>query len=257
VFSRRARDSFWHYYHVAAGRVFLQFPFYQSHRRSWVFGEFVGWLIRAARLKRRARQARETLAALPGQRYFLVPMQLSGDYQIRAHSAFLSMAMGLDYIFASFAKHAPADAKLLVKEHPLDISYGSWRRHIRRRARHYGVGDRVMHIDGGDLAELCQASAGMVCINSTSGTLALSAGTPVIVLGDAVYDVPGITHQGLLDGYWAKPEAPDAAVYEAFKKVLHAECLVRGGLASESATRILIENSVERLLAPPLTPVAG
>ena len=72
----------------------------------------------------------------------------------------------------------------------------------------------------------------------------------MIVLGDAVYDVPGITHQGSLDGFWSNPEAPDMTLYEAFKQVLHSQCLVRGGLASESATRILIENSVERLLTP-------
>jgi capsular polysaccharide export protein len=89
----------------------------------------------------------------------------------------------------------------------------------------------------------------MVCVNSTSGTLALEVGIPVIVLGDAVYDVPGVTHQGSLDAFWLRPELPDRPLYQAFKKVLHARCLVRGGLASASAIRTLIATSVERLLA--------
>ena len=89
----------------------------------------------------------------------------------------------------------------------------------------------------------------MVCVNSTSGTLALEAGLPVVVLGDAVYDVRGITHQSSLDQFWTAPEVPDQALYDAFKRMLHARCLVRGGLASKSALEILVRTSTERLLA--------
>jgi capsular polysaccharide export protein len=105
------------------------------------------------------------------------------------------------------------------------------------------------------LQELSASAAGMVCVNSTSGTLALENGIPVVVLGDAVYDVPGITHQSGLDGFWSEPERPDAELYAAFKKSLHAKCLVRGGLASASATETLVRNSVERLLAEDSMPI--
>lgn len=96
------------------------------------------------------------------------------------------------------------------------------------------------------------ARKGMVCVNSTSATLALEVGTPVAVLGDAIYDIPGITQRGHLDNFWSRPVAPDAELYAAFKRVLHAKCLVRGGLASASATAILVRNSVARLLADDL-----
>lgn len=249
-FNRRARDSYWHYHSVVTGRLLLRYPFYISHRQGSLIAEGIGWIRRFALRDRREKQAQETLERLRGRRYFLFPLQLSGDYQIRSHSPFRSMAMALEYVLESFASHAPEDCCLLIKEHPLDVGFRNWRGYIRRRSAHHGVTDRVEHIDGGYLQSLCENSAGMVCVNSTSGTLALSAGTPVIVLGDAVYDVPGITHQGSLDGFWIKPELPDMALYDAFKKVLHRQCLVRGGLASESATRTLIENSVERLLVP-------
>lgn len=249
-FNRRARDSYWHYHSVVTGRLLMHFPFYRTHRPGSIIAEGIGWMRRFALRQRRVRQARETLSEIEGRRYYLFPLQLSGDYQIRSHSPFLSMAMALDYVLASFARHAPGDCILLVKEHPLDVGLRNWRCTIRRRAAHHGVKGRVFHIDGGDLQDLCEGSQGVVCVNSTSGTLALSAGMPVIVLGDAVYDVPGITHQGSLDRFWAKPELPDKALYEAFRKVLHARCLVRGGLASESATQTLVDNSIERLLVP-------
>ena len=253
-FGRRAHDSYWHYHRVITGRLLLRYPFYTSHRPGSILVEGFGWLRRFALRERRAKEAEQVLAAIEGKPYFLFPLQISGDYQIRAHSPFLSMGMALDYVLASFAQHAPADALLLVKEHPLDVGFRNWRSTLRRRSAKYGLTGRVLHIDGGDLQLLCRNSRGVVCVNSTSGTLALAAGMPVIVLGDAVYDVPGITHQGSLDRFWQKPEAPDMDLWEAFRKVLHHQCLVRGGVASESATRELIANSVKRMLIPVQAP---
>lgn len=252
TFQRRARDSFWHYFNVFIGR--LRFPFYTTHRQASLTGEAIGWLLRFARGRRRARQAEATMARLGDRRYFLFPLQLSGDYQIRAHSPFASMPMAVDYVMRSFARHAPDDVVLLIKEHPLDSGFLNWRTYIARRARQLGVAGRVLHLDGGNLGELSASSAGMVCVNSTSGTLGLEVGSPVIVLGDAVYDVPGITHQSSLDAFWNAPDLPDRELYHAFKKVLHARCLVRGGLASESAIHTLIGNSVDRLLSENLSP---
>ena len=258
-FGRRARDSYWHYHHVFLGK--LHFPFYRTHRRGSLVLDAIGWLKRLTLRQRRERQAEVTLQRVAGRRYFLFPLQLSGDYQIRTHSPFSTMRQAAEYVFASFARYAPADCVLLVKEHPLDSGWLNWRRFVRRKARKLGVAGRIYHVDGGDLANLSERAAGMVCVNSTSGTLGLEVGSPVIVLGDAVYDIPGITHQNGLDSFWTRPELPDAELYSAFKKALHAKCLVRGGLASESALRILIENSVERLLASetPLlrTPTGG
>ncbi|MDE2560956.1 MAG: capsular biosynthesis protein [Sphingomonadales bacterium] len=248
-FKRRARDSYWHYHHVVTGRLLLRFPFYRSHRQGSIMLDGIGWALKFLRARRRRRQAEAVEQALPGQRYFLFPLQLTGDYQIRAHSPFGSMPVAVEYVLDSFAVHAPGDAVLLVKEHPLDSGFRNWRRFLRGKARALGIEDRVLHIDGGDLQALSTDSVGMVCVNSTSGTLGLATGKPVIVLGDAVYNIPGITHQGGLDQFWSSPEPPDPALYEAFKRSLYARCLVRGGLASVSAMRILVENSVERLFA--------
>jgi capsular polysaccharide export protein len=168
------------------------------------------------------------------------------------------MTAAVDYVIDSFAGHAPADTVLLIKDHPLDSGFRNWRRYVSRRAKAAGIADRVRHIAGGSLDELAQQAEGMVCINSTSGTLGLAMSKPVVVLGDAVYDIPGLTHSGGLDSFWSAPEKPDPVLYDAFKRTLHARCLVRGGLASASAMRILIENSVDGLLldtgAPGLRP---
>jgi capsular polysaccharide export protein len=245
-FGRRARDSYWYYHRVITGR--FRFPFYRSHRKGLIIVEGLGWIRKFALSRRRAALAAETLTRVKDKPFFLFPLQLTGDYQIREHSPFGTMRTAADYVLDSFAHCAPADAHLIVKEHPLYCGFHNWRRFIHRRAAALGIADRVHHLDGGDLTILSQSTRGMVCVNSTSGTLALAAGKPVIVLGDAIYDVPGITHQGHLDRFWDAPMAPDMTLYDAFRRVLHEHCLVRGGLASQSATETLIDNSIDRLI---------
>lgn len=246
-FKRRARDSYWHYHHVFTRR--WQFPFYRTHRPGSLLLDAFGWLWRLATRARKQRQAEQTLAGIEGREFFILPLQLSGDFQIRHHSPFGSMSTALDYVLDSFAHYAPAETVLLVKAHPLDSSYTNWRARLAASARRLGIKDRVFYIDGGDLDALSATAKGMVCVNSTSATLALEAGTPVAVLGDAIYDIRGITHWGGLDSFWSRPTVPDAELWDAFKRVLHARCLVRGGLASASANAILVRNSVARLLA--------
>jgi capsular polysaccharide export protein len=122
-----------------------------------------------------------------------------------------------------------------------------WRRYIDRRARRLGILQRVHFIDGGDLDQLAADTSGMVCVNSTSATLALAAGSPVCTLGNAIYNVPGLTFPRHLDDFWSDPMPPETGLYGAFRRVLVDRCLVRGGLASETAVKTLIESMLARL----------
>ncbi len=178
---------------------------------------------------------------------FVLPLQLSGDYQIRAHSPFSDMQSAATYVLTSFAANAPADVHLLVKAHPLDCSFFGWPRFLAKLARRLGVDGRVHFIEAGDLEAIMRTAHGMVCINSTSATLALDRGTPVCTLGEAIYDFPGLTHQAHLDGFWTHQTPPEPGVYAAFRRVLMDRCLVRGGVASESAANILVDSMLERL----------
>ena len=87
----------------------------------------------------------------------------------------------------------------------------------------------------------------MVCVNSTSATLALAAGSPVCTLGEAIYKVPGLTFPRHIDEFWTDPIPPEPGLYGAFRRVLVDRCLVRGGIASESAVQTLIDSMLERL----------
>jgi capsular polysaccharide export protein len=69
----------------------------------------------------------------------------------------------------------------------------------------------------------------------------------VCTLGDAIYDIAGLTHQRHLDTFWSDPTPPEPGLYAAFRRVLVDRCMVRGGLASESAVATLVENMADRL----------
>ena len=68
--------------------------------------------------KRRTQKALRALATWPGPRY-LFPLQLDCDTQIRIHSPFGRLAPAIELIVGSFARHAPQDSCLVLKEHPL------------------------------------------------------------------------------------------------------------------------------------------
>lgn len=244
-FRRRAHDSYWHYHRVVTDR--WRYPHYRSHRTGSIIAEGLGWLWKFARQRARPRPLDEVLRRLAGEPVFVLPLQLSGDYQIRAHSPFPDMQSAATFVLNSFAANAPAGVHLLVKAHPLDCSFFGWPCFLADLAQQLGLEGRVHFVEAGDLEAIAKAARGMVCINSTSATLALAQGTPVCTLGEAIYDFPGLTHQADLDSFWTDPTPPAPGVYAAFRRVLLDRCLVRGGIASESAATILVDSMLERL----------
>jgi capsular polysaccharide export protein len=93
-----------------------------------------------------------------------------------------------------------------------------------------------------------------VTVNSTSGTLSLARGVPVVVLGKAVYDLPDLTFQGGLDRFWSQASAPDAATFAAFRRVLIDECLIPGGFFSDEAMDKVVTHAIARFEGRPLMP---
>lgn len=244
-FRRRSRDSYWHYHNVVVGR--LLYHHYRSHRTGSIIMEGLGWLWKFMNADRYHRSAAAVLSALESKPKFVFPLQLSGDYQIRIHSSFPDMQSAAAYTISSFAAHAPSDQHLLLKAHPLDCSFFNWSRFVRKQARQHKLEGRLHYVDGGDLEEMVRSARGLVCVNSTSATLALAQGTPVCTIGEAIYDIEGLTHQGHLDAFWNAPSPPEAGIYTAFRRVLADRCLVRGGVASESAVKTLVDSVLERL----------
>jgi len=79
--------------------------------------------------------------------------------------------------------------------------------------------------------------------------LALERGRPTLAFGSAVYNMPGLTHQGDIDTFWSNPQAPDAALMQDFFRVVMNRTQINGGYFSRSAIERAVAGAVPRLEA--------
>ena len=253
-FRRRAMEGL--IYNAADVLTRWRYPHWTNHRPWHPLVEGMGWWRKLRRRKEREQRSAELIArlAVSAEPYFLFPLQLDSDAQIRLHSPFAGVADALRLVIESFAKHAPADVRLVVKEHPLDNGVRDWQQETADMASLFGVADRVDYLAWGDIVPVAQQSRGVVTINSTSGTLALAMGVPVVALGQAIYDMPDITFQDGLDAFWQNPVAPDATTFAAFQRVLVERCLIPGGFFSEEGLNRVVRHAVARFEGRPLLP---
>jgi capsular polysaccharide export protein len=245
-FRRRAWEGV--LYNIADVSTRWHYRNWNNHRPWHPLVEGIGWWRKLCARKPRAQRSQVLIESLRAadEPFFLFPLQLDSDAQIRLHSDFADMAEAIRVILESFARHAPDDVRLVVKEHPLDNGVRDWEQVTVDLARHYGVADRVDYLPGGDIAVLAARARGIVTVNSTSGTLGLSMGVPVVALGNAVFDIADITHQGGLDAFWTAPTPPDPRTFDAFRRVLIDRCLIPGGFFSDEALSMVVDHAVAR-----------
>ncbi|MEM1313588.1 MAG: capsular biosynthesis protein [Pseudomonadota bacterium] len=223
-------------------------PAYRRHAIWHPLAEYGGFLWTQARAGAARRQAQAVLRDWAGAPAFLFPLQLRTDFQVRAHGPHEDLRVTAAEVARSFAAHAPAEARLLVKNHPVDNGLTPWRRLVKDAAG--AAADRVEVIDGGDLPALLAASPGVVTVNSTVGLSALRLGRPVKALGAAIFDLPGLTDPQPLEGFWSAPRPPEPGRAETFLSALGWATQVRGAFDGEGA-RPGAENVARRMLAPP------
>ena len=209
-----------------------------------------GWHCATSFARRRsAKEFVHRLAASAREKpYFVFPMQIEADYQIRAYSEFNNLEEALRRIIGSFAGHAPEGCRLVVKVHPLDPFLRPWPRVIRGMAQRHSAEDRVLFVDGGSFEELCSAASGVVTINSTCGVSAIKLGKPVIALGEALFDVPGLTFQGSLEDFWGSPTSPDPGLAKSFVRAVAACIQIKGGFFSKEGLEAAVSGAASRLL---------
>lgn len=169
--------------------------------------------------------------------FFIVCLQRDGDAQLLRYSQYADNTAFLAEVMTSFAQHAPADARLVIKNHPLDPGLTDLARIAHLIAIERGVESRVDFIDGGNLAQLCRASRGMVVNNSSAALSALGFHTPVKVMGSAFFDFDGLTDQKPLDAFWADPQAPDAGLFTRFRSHVIARSQINGNYHEPRAIR--------------------
>jgi capsular polysaccharide export protein len=218
-------------YGFAAMVTHWAYPYYRHHYELFSLGLPLQWVRGWLRKPLYALQQRNLLPLLSGplsKQYFLVPLQVHKDTQVLVHSHHQRVSRFIRYVITSFASEAPANRHLVFKHHPLNRGFRNYRRLIRDTAQRFGISDRVHYVHDLHLPTLLQHALGTVVINSTVGLSSLLHGAPVKTQGKAIYDLPGLVHQGPLSGFWHAPEPIDQQLHENFRRYLIARTQING-----------------------------
>lgn len=195
------------------------FPHYEHHRNLNALYHAQSWVLGAARKQYFAWREEGVLEDIVRRfdgRYFFVPLQVHCDFQIQ-HSPYDDITDFIHEVVASFAKLAPQDHALVLKHHPMDRPFRDYSELFDSLRREHGLEGRLFYIHDLHLPTLLKHARGCVTINSTVGLSAIHHRTPTKVMGNAVYDMRGLTHQGSLESMWQAPESVDIETYHAFR----------------------------------------
>lgn len=198
------------------------FPHYRHHRNLNAWFHTFAWVRGGLRKQWHLRREAPLLARFEGElsgRYFLCALQVHCDFQL-VHSPYGDVTEFIDQVVAAFAAHADPRDSLVIKHHPMDRPFREYGARVRKLAREHGVEGRVFYVHDLHLPTLLRHARGCITINSTTALQSLHHGTPVKALGTAIYDLPGLTHQGTLADFLRDPGTFDRELYEAFRRWL-------------------------------------
>ena len=171
--------------------------------------------------------SKKAILRLPKDSYFVVPIQVSSDFQIIKHSDFTSVANFMEHVISSFAISGISE-KLIIKHHPMDRGHANYTSLIKKLSLKHSCANRVLYVHDIYLPVLLERAKGCVVANSTVGFSSLYHNTPVIALGRANYDFYGITHQGSLHSFWDQPEAVMEEDFSLYKNHLIQHTQING-----------------------------
>lgn len=230
VFSSAARHCV--QYYIAASIFGRMFRHYEHHRSLNILTEGLYWLRSGFRkLTFGFTESGIGDSIFKGnQKYFLLPLQVHSDMQVRQHSEFSSIEKYLEHVISSFSKSERDDCLLVIKHHPYDRGYKNYAAVIKKMALVYGLENRLHYVHDTDLPTLLQNAEGSVLINSTVGISSLYHDTPVKALGKAIYDIEGLTCQGSLESFWNEPGVVDQDLFKRFRRYLIDKTQINGSL---------------------------
>ncbi len=240
--SVRVGQTFWQrarfaiaYYLVA--RFFCrEFPGYRHHRpRTWLQegGCWLKSLVRKCWYKISQRKYLASLVERHSGEFYLFALQTQDDFQIREHSDYDSIDDSIVEVIRSFSEGAAEHELLVIKHHPMDRGFCHYGGVIQRLVREHQLDGRVVYCHDLHLPTLLAHAKGLISINSTVGISGLLHKTPTIALGRALYDLPGLTHQGALSTFWQAADPVDPQFFQRFRTYLYERTQLDGSFVKD------------------------
>ncbi|MGR6870848.1 capsule biosynthesis protein [Pseudomonas sp. HK3] len=206
-------------YYIQSTLKKMGFPDYLHHRCYSALSEALFWIRAYAR--KQLYKFTESSAARIARKgdFFLVPLQVHNDAQIAFHSQYESIEHFIQEVMLSFALNQGSE-RLVIKHHPMDRGHVNYAAYIKTLAKDLGISEHVTYIHDQHLPTLLKACKGVVTINSTTALQAFYHQAPVKVMGNAFFNMPGLTDQKALAEFWVSPQKPDAEFSDRFRAYL-------------------------------------
>lgn len=155
------------------------------------------------------------------KKYYFVPLQTHNDFQILEHSGYRSIEKFIIEVLESFSNNAPKNRWLIFKHHPVDRGRKNYKNFIMQQAELLGIENMILVLHDIHLPSCLEHAIGTVTINSTVGLSSVSQGTPTITLGNAIYDIAGLTCRDMpLKDFWNYQQKPDMDLFEKYRTYL-------------------------------------
>ena len=212
------------FYYLVSHLFAFRYPHYVHHREPSAVKEFFWWwrnVFRKVKYKFTEKGLHAKLTGELSKKYYFVPLQTYNDFQLREHSDFDTIENFISEVVHSFSEYAPKETFLIIKHHPADRGRKNYEVFISELSHQLGISERVMTIHDLHLPSCLKNAIGTVTINSTVGLSSLFHNTPTITLGSAIYDIEGLTSEGmLLDDFWDSYVMPDKVMFKKFRNYL-------------------------------------
>lgn len=210
------------YYNL--GNIFsFKYPNYKHHRDFNAFKEGVCGVrnfIKKYYLKIKERNNIKKLISI-SKKYYFVPLQVHNDFQVTHHSKYKNIEEFISEVLISFAKNASKKSFLVFKHHPMDRGKKDYTKFIVSLAKKLNVESRILITFDTNLPTALKNAKATITINSTVGFQSLYHKTPVLCLGNALYDIEGLTSKGVsLTKFWKNYKKVDAELFFKFKNYL-------------------------------------
>jgi capsular polysaccharide export protein len=211
-------------YYALSNLFKFKYPYYRHHRDFSALKEaFYGvrGLWRKGLYAITERGLHQKITQTLSKKYYFIPLQTHNDFQILQHSNYHSIEKFIIEVLESFAHYAPKNTYLIFKHHPVDRGRKNYKPFIKEQAHLFHIHHRVLTIHDIHLPSCIKHALATVTVNSTVGLTSIGANIPTLTLGEAVYNIEGLTNHHLtLHKFWNEYQAPNMTLYTKFKQHL-------------------------------------
>lgn len=218
-------------YYVYSNLLSFLYPYYQHHRGFNTLKQGPILLVKGGLYvwdRFWDRRKEHIFSTWLSGRYFFVALQVRDDATILQNSEYKTVSCFIKEAVKSFAEHADKKDFLVIKHHPFDTSFRGYAKLIRELKEMYELGERVIYIHHMSVPMLLKNAKGTVVVNSTVGMSSIHHGTPVKVMGNAVYNFEGLSTKTCLNDFWHAPSPVDKQLYEQYRSHLLATNQLNG-----------------------------